>query len=71
MASMPILVFLDWNKEFHVHIDASSIALRVVLARPGEGDLYHPIVYASRNFSFAEQNYTTMKREGLAMFYDL
>ena len=26
MALAPILVFPDWNKDFHVHIDASSIA---------------------------------------------
>ena len=32
MASALILVFPDWNKEFHVHVDASSVALRVVLA---------------------------------------
>ena len=31
MASTPILVFLDWNKEFHVHVHASSVALGVVL----------------------------------------
>ena len=31
MASAPILVFRNWNKEFHVHVDASSIALGVVL----------------------------------------
>ena len=34
-----ILVFLDWTKEFHVHVDTSLIALKVVLAHPGEGDL--------------------------------
>ena len=32
MASTPILVFPDWNKEFHVHVDASSVALGIVLA---------------------------------------
>ena len=52
MASTPILVFPDWNKDLHVHVDASSIALGVVLAQPGEGDLDHPIAYASRNLSF-------------------
>ena len=26
MASTPILVFPDWNKDFYVHVDASSIA---------------------------------------------
>ena len=47
MASAPILFFPYWNKEFHVHVDASSTALGVVLAQPGEGDLDHPIAYAS------------------------
>ena len=28
----PILVFPDWNKEFHMDVDASSIALKVVVA---------------------------------------
>ena len=27
MALVPILVFPDWNKEFHVHVDTSSVAL--------------------------------------------
>ena len=54
MASAPILVFPDQNKEFHVHVDAYSVALGVVLAQPGEGDLDHPITYASRKLSFVE-----------------
>ena len=32
MVTAPILVFPNWNKEFHVHVDASSIALGIVLA---------------------------------------
>ena len=31
MTSAPILVFPDWNKEFHVHVDAYSIAVGVML----------------------------------------
>jgi hypothetical protein len=37
MVIVPILVFQDWTKEFHVHVDASSIALGVVLAQLGIG----------------------------------
>jgi hypothetical protein len=34
MVTTPILVFPDWTKEYHVHVDASSIALGDVLAQP-------------------------------------
>jgi hypothetical protein len=49
MVTTPILVFPDWEKTFHVHVDASLIALGAILAQPGAGDLDHPIAFASRN----------------------
>jgi hypothetical protein len=71
MVIAPILVFPDWNKEFHMHVDASSIALGSVLAQPGTGDIDHPLAFSSRKLSIAEINYTTTKREGLSMVYAL
>jgi hypothetical protein len=71
MVTAPILVFLYWSKEFHVHVDAYSIALGAVLAQPGEGDIDHSLAFASRNLSKAKINYTTIEREGLAMVYAL
>jgi hypothetical protein len=65
------LVFPDWSKEFHVHVDASSIALGAMLAQPGAGDVDHSLAFATRNLSTAEINYTTTEREGLAMVYVL
>ena len=59
MVTTPILLFPDWNKEFHVHVNASSIALGVVLAQSGEGNIDYPIAFASRKLSTAEKNYTT------------
>src|SRR5277367_2492833 len=71
IVAAPILVFPDWSKEFHVHVDASSIALGIVLAQLGEGNIDHPIAFVSRKLSIAEKNYTTTEREGLAMVYAL
>ena len=71
MASVPILMFLYWNKEFHVHVLASSVALGLVLTQPGEGDLDHPIAFTSMKLSFAEKKYMTIEREGMVMVYVL
>lgn len=37
MVTLHILVFLDWNKDFHAHVDAYWIVLGIILAQPGEG----------------------------------
>jgi hypothetical protein len=47
----PILIFPYWKKEFHVHVDASSKALSVILSHLGEGYLDHPIAFARRKLS--------------------
>jgi hypothetical protein len=54
-----------------VHVDASSIALGVVLAQLGIGDIDHPLAFSSRKLSTTDINYTTIEREGLAMVYAL
>jgi hypothetical protein len=59
MVTAPILVFPDWKKPFHVHVDAYSINLGIILAQPGEGGIDHPISFASRDLSSIERNYTT------------
>jgi hypothetical protein len=71
MVTPPILSFPDWKKEFHVHLDTSSISLRVVLAQPGEGDIDHQISFVSRKLSESEKNYNTTEREVLDMVYAL
>jgi hypothetical protein len=59
LVTAPILIFPYWKKEFHVHVDASSIDLGAVLSHPGEGELDHPIAFARRKLSTTEKNYTT------------
>lgn len=56
MVIAPILVFPDWKKEFHIHVDASYITLGALLTQPGEGDIDHPIVFASIMLLKAEKN---------------
>eukprot|EP00253_Pinus_taeda_P027353 PITA_27353 len=65
MVTVPILVFLDWKKEFHVHVDASCIALGIILAQPWAGYIDHPIEFACRKLFKAEKNYNAMEREGI------
>ena len=57
MVTSPILVFPDWKFPFHVHVDASSIAMGIILAHPGEGSLDHPISFARKKLSSAERHY--------------
>ena len=54
MVTAPILVFPNWKVTFHVHVDASSITLRIIIAQLGEGALDHPIAFASRKLSSVE-----------------
>ena len=70
MPPTPILVFPDWKKQFHVHVDALSVALGIILTQLGEGSLDHPIAFASRKLSTTKKNYTMTER-GLVIVYAL
>jgi len=65
------VVHPNWDKQFHLHIDASSIALGVVLDQPRDTSVDHPVYFASLKLSTAEQNYTTTEWEALEMVYSL
>jgi hypothetical protein len=71
MVTALILVFPDWEKTFHMHVDASGIALGAILAQPRTRDLDHPIAFTSRKLSDSEHNYNMTERDGLAMVYAL
>jgi len=71
IVTAPILVFPDWDKTFHVHVNASTISLEDIIVQLGVGELDHPIAFASRKMLESEQNYNTTQREGLAMVYVL
>jgi hypothetical protein len=56
LVTAPILIFPDWNKDFHVHMDASSITLGMILSQPGDREIDHPITFASRKLSTTRKN---------------
>jgi hypothetical protein len=59
MVTTPILVFLEWEKKFNVHVDALAITLGAIMEQPGEGHLDHPIAFASSKFLESYHNYNT------------
>jgi hypothetical protein len=71
MVITPILVFPDWKRPFHVHVEVSSITLGIILAQPRDRGIDPPIAFVSRKLSLVERKYTTTEREGLAMVYAL
>src|ERR1700738_1920331 len=71
LTTTPILMAPNWSMEFHVHCDASNIAIGAVLAQKVNGNIDSPIYYASRLLNQAEKNYSTTEREALAMVYSV
>ena len=69
LVKAPVLSPPDWNKEFHVIIDASGWCLGAILWQHGEEKQEHPVYYANRQMSPVEKKYTTTEREALAVVY--
>nr|GEU65108.1 reverse transcriptase domain-containing protein [Tanacetum cinerariifolium] len=62
----PILIAPDWDMPFELMCDASDFAIGAVLGQHQEKH-FRPIHYASKTMIEAELNYTTMKKEMLAV----
>ncbi|RDX98897.1 Retrovirus-related Pol polyprotein from transposon 17.6, partial [Mucuna pruriens] len=72
LISAPILQAPNWDLPFELMCDASNSTLGAILGqRAGAGQPVHVIAYASRTMDFAQQNYTTTKKELLAIVFAL
>ena len=71
MVTAAILVFLDWKKEFHVHVDASCIVLGAILTQAGKGELDYPIMIESRKLYKDKNNYSMTEHKDLALVYTI
>lgn len=69
LSSAPVLPFTDFEATFIVETDASSAALRAVLARKGSDGRAQPIHYASRTMTKTEKIYAICEREALAVIF--
>ncbi len=67
----PILITPKWDVKFHIHTNVSNLAIKVILAQNPTWKCEQPITYAFRVLNNAEKNYTTTKKETLAMVYVL
>lgn len=47
LVSTPILVAPNWEKLFHVYVDASNVAIGAILSQKDDKGFHHPIYYAS------------------------
>lgn len=68
ISTAPILISPDFSKPFFLQTDSSAVGLGVVLFQEKDG-LEHPIAYASRALTSAEQKYHATERELLAILF--
>nr|GFA73388.1 reverse transcriptase domain-containing protein [Tanacetum cinerariifolium] len=68
LTEAPILIAPNWDQPFELICDASDYAVGAVLGQRVEKH-FRPIHYASKTMTQAETNYTTTKKEMLAVVY--
>nr|GEW79854.1 reverse transcriptase domain-containing protein [Tanacetum cinerariifolium] len=68
LTEAPILIAPDWDMPFELMCDASDFAIGAVLGQRQDKH-FSPIHYANKTMTKAESNYTTTKKEMLAVVY--
>ncbi|KFD59900.1 hypothetical protein M514_27917 [Trichuris suis] len=67
LVSEPILRLPDFNRPFILDTDASNIAIGAVLSQLDDKGREHPVAFASRTLTRAEQRYYVTRKEMLAV----
>ena len=68
LVEAPIMAKPDWNKEFEIMCDASDYAMGAILGQKID-KMFRAIYYASKTFNEAQENYSTIEKEMLAMVF--
>ena len=53
LVEAPILIFPNWSTKFHVHIEASGLAIGEILTQPRHDGMDYPIVYNNKKLNKA------------------
>ena len=69
LTSALVLAYPSFHRPFTVETDASIIGLGAVLQQTQEDSKLHPVAYASRSLTAAEQNYSITELEALAVVW--
>ena len=71
LVQKPILQLIDPALPFTVRTDASNVGLGAVLMQPHKQDprKLAPVMYASRRLKAAENNYATVEKEALSIYW--
>ena len=68
LVQAPIMAAPDWDQEFEVMCDANDFAMRAIVGKIKE-KIFRAIYYASRTFSEAQENYSIIEKEMLAIVF--
>ena len=68
LVQAPIMAAPEWDQEFEVMCDASYFAMGAILGQKKE-KILRAIYYASRTFNETQENYSTTKKEMLAIVF--
>ena len=70
LSSAPIVKFPNYDLPFVIYTDAFNVGLDAILMQP-DGDVLHPIAYAFKSLEKVQRNYSTTKKEALALLFSV
>ena len=70
LSSRPVLRLPDFTRQFVIRTDASNVGVGAVLLQRYE-DTLHPVAYASKRLTPAQERYATIERERWAIIWYL
>ena len=68
LVTTPIMLTPGWNNDYGIMCDANDYVMGVVLGQRTE-KIFKAIYYASKTFNEAQENYSTIEKEMLAMVF--